>query len=202
MNWRRAWPFLGMTAACLLFLALAVAALLHRAHSPVAPTPVDVPDVPVRETALPDDFGSLSALVPFAGGISPVATAVVPAATEHAPEFRDAAWLRAQHPDSFTLQVLAARDEESVKRFLAGRADRSAFVYFVHPQDGVDWFVVTMGSFASRELAAGVAASRDDLPSRPFPKQMSAYQDTAAGPAAPGSAAPAPAAPGTTEPAH
>lgn len=197
MNWRGAWPFLGMTAACLLSLVLAVAALLHRAHSPVAPTPVDVPDVPVREAALPADFGRLSALVPFAGGISPVATDVVPAATDHAPEFRDAAWLRAQRPDSFTLQVLAARDEESVKRFLAGRSDRSAFVYFVHPEDGVDWFVVTMGSFASRELAAGVAATRDDLPSRPFPKQMSAYQGAAAGPVAP---VPAPA--GATVPAH
>lgn len=190
MRWRPARIFLGAGAACGLLMVAAIIALLGREHSPVLPTPVDMPDNGPRQVSFPQDFGSLSSVVPFAGGISPVPTDVSPPA-EHAPEFRDVAWLKAQNPDNFTLQVFAARDEESVKRFLAGRDDRAAYVYFMHPQDGASWYVVVTGSFATRELAAGLADTRGDLPGRPFPKRMGAYLEAA--PATPAAAVPAPA---------
>ena len=158
MRWQPARLFIVAGAACALLLVLAVVALLRREHSPVLPVPVDMPEAGAKQVRFPPDFGSLAGLVPFAGGISPVPTDVSPPA-EHAPEFRDAAWVRAQNPDSFTLQVFAARDEESVKRFLAGRDDRNAFVYFLHPQEGADWYVVVTGSFATRELAAGLTVT-------------------------------------------
>lgn len=123
----------------------------------------------------PPEFGRLADLVPFAGGVSPVAAAVVPVA--HGPEFRDADWVLAQVPESWTLQVLASRDESAVKRFLSGLENRADFVYFMHTQDGQAWYVVTTGSFSSRELALGVAGQLP-LPdgARPFPRSLSAYQ--------------------------
>ena len=84
----------------------------------------------------------------------------------------------ADHPTISTARCDVS-DEESVKRFLAGRDDRNAFVYFLHPQEGADWYVVVTGSFATRELAAGLADARSDLPGHPFPKRMGAYQEQA-----------------------
>lgn len=139
-------------------------------------TPEEKAAETVRFTA---DFGRLSDLVPFAGGVSPVAAAVVPIA--HGPEFRDKDWVRAQSPDSWSLQVLASQDESTVKRFLSGLEDRANYVYFVHPQDGQTWYVVTTGAYSSREMALGASESmRMPDGARPFPRSMGAYQDALA----------------------
>ncbi|MDO8268497.1 MAG: SPOR domain-containing protein [Moraxellaceae bacterium] len=139
-------------------------------------TPEEKAASTVRFTA---DFGRLSDLVPFAGGVSPVAAAVVPIA--HGPEFRDKDWVRAQSPDSWSLQVLASQDESTVKRFLSGLEDRANYVYFVHPQDGQTWYVVTTGSYSSREMALGSSESmRMPDGARPFPRSMGSYQDALA----------------------
>lgn len=147
-------------------------------------TPEEKAAETVRFTA---GFGRLSDLVPFAGGVSPVAAAVVPIA--HGPEFRDKDWVRAQSPDRWSLQVLASQDESTVKRFLAGLEDRANYVYFVHPQDGQTWYVVTTGAYSSREMALGASESmRMPDGARPFPRSMGTYQDaletTEAAPAA------------------
>ncbi|MDF3030444.1 MAG: hypothetical protein K0R03_1002 [Moraxellaceae bacterium] len=177
MNWQRAPFFLGLSAASALLLLAFVLLLSVQEEASDAPGPVQ--QVQAREEVrFPPGFGSLANLVPFKGGVAPVATDVVPA-VEHGPEYRDAAWVHEQSPESFTIQVLAARDEEAVKRFLAEREDRSQFVYFLYPQGGESWFVVTTGSYPSHELAAGIIDSRDfgGLPAKPFPRRMGAYQD-------------------------
>lgn len=139
-------------------------------------TPEEKAAATARFTA---DFGRLSDLVPFAGGVSPVAAAVVPIA--HGPEFRDKDWVRAQSPDSWSLQVLASQDESTVKRFLAGLEDRANYVYFVHPQDGQTWYVVTTGAYSSREMALGASESmRMPDGARHFPRSMASYQDALA----------------------
>lgn len=139
-------------------------------------TPEEKAAATARFTA---DFGRLSDLVPFGGGVSPVAAAVVPIA--HGPEFRDKDWVRAQSPDSWSLQVLASQDESTVKRFLSGLEDRANYVYFVHPQDGHAWYVVTTGTYSSREMALGASGSmRMPDGARPFPRSMGSYQDALA----------------------
>lgn len=197
MSAPRGWPFLAVSvfsATLLLVLTLVVALRDRPGSHPVV--------LPMGRTAqalqFPPGFGRLDALVPFSGGVAPVPAEVV--TVEHAPEFREAEWVRAQNPDTYTIQVLAVRDEEAVKRFLAGREDRAQFVYFQFPQDGSLWFVVTTGSFATHDLAAGVAASKDfgGLAITPFPRRLSVYQQALE--AAP-AAAPAPAAPAAPPPA-
>lgn len=141
------------------------------------------------------DLGSLASLVPHAGGVAPVPAVVNP--VEHGGEYRDITWLKAQNPDAYTLQVLGARSEEAVKRFIAGQDDPSQFSYFETREAGRPWFVVVHGNYASRELALGVADTLDiGLDSKPFPKRFGAYVDALALSAQP----PAEAAPEPVEP--
>lgn len=186
MSWRRAPLFFAAALASLLLLCLFVLLLSLRAPEGL-PTPLVTEVEPAAKTTFPKDFGRLDNLVPFAGGVAPIAAEVVP--VEHAPEFRDSAWVRGQNADSFTIQVLAVRDEEAVKRFLADREDRGRYVYFSNMQDGVSWYVVTTGSFSSVELARGVAdAGNFGTDSKPFPKRMGAYQSGQATPSVPAAA--------------
>lgn len=175
MTWRAGWPYLLAAGVCL-GLLVSFAALVAPKDQGVALVPVPVGKA--REvTGFPEDFGSLGELVPFAGGVAPIAAEVVPVA--HAPEFRDAAWVAAQEPSAFTLQVLAARDEEVVKRFLASREDRADFAYFVFPQPDGIWFVLTTGRYVTHEMAASIAGGKDfgGLSTRAFPRRLSVYQD-------------------------
>lgn len=174
MSWRRSPLFLAAALGSLLLLCLFVLILsLHEKEG--LPMPLVTEEESTTKNVFPKDFGRLDDLVPFAGGVAPIAAEVV--SIEHEPEFRDMAWVRSQNADSFTIQVLAVRDEEAVKRFLAAQADRGRYVYFSNVQDGVSWYVVTTGSFSSVELARGVAdAGNFGTDTKPFPKRMGAYQ--------------------------
>lgn len=196
----RAWPWLAVSAGSALLLVLLVIGLLLQGRGAPGAPALTVEGVPGGSSFAPG-FGRLDDLVPFSGGAAPVAEAVVP--TEHAPEFRDSDWVKAQKPDAWTIQVMAAREEEAVKRFLAGREDRGDFAYFVFPQEGSTWYVVTLGSYPTRELADGIAASKGLEPGAggTFPRRLSVYQEAlqpAPAPEAtpatgPDAAAPAPA---------
>ncbi|MGH8493690.1 MAG: SPOR domain-containing protein [Moraxellaceae bacterium] len=189
MSAHRAPLFLVAGLGSLLMLCVFVLLLAVREkQGVVAPvlTEVGVPAAAI----FPKDFGQLGDLVPFAGGVAPIAAQVV-AIDQHAAEFRDAAWLQQQNAESFTIQVLAVRDEESVKRFLADRPDRERYTYFMSALDGSNWYVVTTGSYTSVELARGVAESGIfGTDSKPFPRRMGAYLPVAAEPAPPSAPAP------------
>lgn len=200
----RDWPFLAIAGGCAaLLVALALVVALQSRKGGEGGPALLVEGVPGGST-FPRDFGRLDELVPFAGGVNPVAAGVVP--VEHAPEYRGGDWVAAQSSDAWTIQVLAVREEEAVKRFLSGREDRVDFNYFIYPQDGSNWYVVTLGSFPSRELAEGVAASKglETGEGRPFARRMGAYQEAlraAAAPAVPAADPSAPAAPEVPPPA-
>lgn len=176
MSWRQGWlPLvLSILSATALVAFLSFLAIREGRSTITVPLPAGEAPSPKE---FPSDFGRLSELVPLAGGVAPIVQGVVP--DLHAPEFRDVAWVNEQNPDAFTIQVLAARDEEVVKRFLAGREDRSQFVYFIYPEAEGSWYVVTTGRYATAELAAGIAEEKDfgSLATQPFPRRMSAYQD-------------------------
>lgn len=190
MKASRAWSWLAVAAGCAGLLVVFVVALAVQGRDKPPAAALAVAGTPEGESRFPADFGRLDDLVPFAGGAAPVAEVVV--AIEHAPEFRGADWVAAQNPEAWTIQAMAARDEEAVKRFLAGREDRADFAYFVFPLEGSDWFVVTLGSFPSRELAEGIAASKGlgGEAGQAFPRRLGVYQE-ALRPAVP---APSPAA--------
>lgn len=190
MKAARAWSWLAVAAGCAGLLVVLVVAVAVQGRDKPPAAALAVAGAPEGESRFPADFGRLDDLVPFAGGAAPVAEVVV--AIEHAPEFRSADWVVAQNPEAWTIQAMAARDEEAVKRFLAGREDRADFSYFVFPLEGSDWFVVILGSFPSRELAEGIAASKGlgGEGGQAFPRRLGVYQE-ALRPAAP---APSPAA--------
>lgn len=171
---------LSLGALILVLLLLA----WHKTPVPLVTTLPGADEKVAGKELFPAGFGRLADLVPFAGGVNPVATAVVPVA--HGPEFRDRDWVNAQSPESWTLQVLASQDESAVKRFLSGLEDRADYLYFAYPKDGQSWFVVTTGSYSSREQALGVAETMS-MPdgARPFPRVMGAYQEALAAAAKP-----------------
>lgn len=176
MKWRAGWPYLAAGTGCAVLLLVVVTVIALKARRETEPLPLPLGE-PQSVAVFPADFGRLDELVPSAGGVAPIPVDVVP--VEHAPEYQEAAWLNAQDPAVFTLQVLAARDEEVVKRFLAAREDRADFAYFIYPQQDGVWFVLTTGRYATHELAASVAEGKDfgSLSTRAFPRRMSVYQE-------------------------
>ena len=129
-------------------------------------------------------FGSLAALVPQ-GGSTPVliqgnagsgAVDASGSADGHGDQFRDLSWLRSQGNDAYTLQVLAAHSEDSVRQFIAGQKDPEQFRYFQTVQAGQSWYVVVYGNYGSRVQAIGTATALDfGLDTRPFAKAFSDY---------------------------
>lgn len=173
---RAPWLLAGWVGSAVLLLGVVMMLAWRQGAGPLVVGLEPEDKRAVTPGSFPADFGRLDDLVPFAGGVSPVAAAVVPVA--HGPEFRDSDWVKAQGPEAWTLQVLASQDESAIKRFLAGLENRADYVYFAYPQDGQTWYVVTTGSYSSRELALGVADSlKAPDGARPFPRVMNAYQE-------------------------
>lgn len=93
-----------------------------------------------------------------------------PSKTDPAPpalhgELRDhAAWLWAQDPSRYTLQLLAGRNEAAVKTFITRHNLEGRAVFYRTKRDGNPWYVVVLGSYADRgravagieQLSAGV----------------------------------------------
>lgn len=186
-----AWPWLALAGGSgLLLVVLTTSVLKQPAGKQALPTTVE--ESAPQGASFAPGFGRLDDLVPYAGGIAPVAEAVV--ANEHVSGFRSGDWVAAQNPQAWTLQVMAAREEEAVKRFLAEREDRADFAYFIFPQGGVNWYVVALGSFPTRELAEGVAESKGLLTGQgqAFPRRMAVYQEALLHPAPAPVQAPAP----------
>lgn len=195
MSWQRSPLFFVASVISASLLVIAMLFLIpslkgaDQTHPSVALSPEKI------EVAFPSNFGSLIDLVPFSGGASPIAEEVPQApVVEHAPEFRDDSWLKAQPATAYTIQILAVQDEEGIKRYLEGRTDRDKFEYFQRQQEGQSWYVLIYGRYPSLELARGVTESTDfGGVSRPFAKIIQSYQtETNSLPASAPASAPAP----------
>ncbi len=81
-------------------------------------------------------------------------TTVVPISVDNLDPDKNASWLWSQDPSNYTLQLLGARQSDSVKKFLRkytnlnGRA-----VYFHTRHDARDWYTVVYGVYPTRESA-------------------------------------------------
>ncbi|MDA7084862.1 AAA family ATPase [Pseudomonas sp. SA3-5] len=112
--------------------------------TPVAPVPVPVPvPAPVAPAVQP-----AAAVAPAS---KPVAAATSPAKTVAVED-----WYAAQAGSRYTLQILGARAEDSAQAFV--REYGAQYHYFKKQHQGQPLYVVTYGSFATRE-AAQVALS-------------------------------------------
>ncbi|MEQ8994251.1 MAG: AAA family ATPase [Pseudomonadales bacterium] len=70
---------------------------------------------------------------------------------------RDAAWILAQAPDSFTLQLVSLSSAERVQAYLADQADRGDFASYRLQRDGRILHVVIYGQYATRAEAEAAA---------------------------------------------
>lgn len=183
-QWRNQ-RFLGQ----LLLLAFVVSVLLLWALTPVnggLPERLLGNIALSREEGLDAGFGAFPELVKDQGGSRPVP--LEGDAPLRSPEYRGVAWLGQQDARAYTLQVAVFSDERSVGNLLGARGDREQFTYFQVPdvpdpalQDESSEpvhmrYVVTYGSFPSREQAEEVAAALRGLPGRALPRQWGGYQ--------------------------
>ena len=72
---------------------------------------------------------------------------------------RNSQWLRKQPGKYFTLQLFATNSREKRDRFVAAQADAAQFATFETRRDGVLWYAVVYGSYATRGEATAAAAS-------------------------------------------
>lgn len=68
------------------------------------------------------------------------------------------AWIWDQDPRHYTLQLLGARSEASVRRFLRAHRLAGKAVYFKTRRKGGDWYSLVYGSYPDREQARKAAA--------------------------------------------
>lgn len=120
-------------------------------------------------------FGALPALVKDGGGSQPVPFVQT---VVHAPEYRNAEWIRARPAERWTLQVAVLTDEHSVLSFLSGREDRDGFRYFYLPGAGDGRFVLVTGDYASR-VEAEMGGGEFNFANTPLPRTWSVYQGEA-----------------------
>ncbi|GAB4299773.1 MAG: hypothetical protein Kow0096_19340 [Thiohalomonadaceae bacterium] len=91
---------------------------------------------------------------------SPLAAAPAPAAAQPAVAgFRDAAWLQAQAPHHFSVQLVGASTEEAVRAHLRGYDVRGDIALITVQRDGKPWFVLFWGNFADRAAAERAVAA-------------------------------------------
>ncbi len=68
------------------------------------------------------------------------------------------AWVRAQPPEAWTVQVAGLSTRAAMERFLAAQPAGEPFVGFATRRGSADWFVLVYGSFESRAEASAAAA--------------------------------------------
>ncbi|MEW6648278.1 MAG: AAA family ATPase [Pseudomonadota bacterium] len=91
---------------------------------------------------------------------APPAAAPAPAAAQPAVAgFRDAAWLQAQAPRHFSVQLVGAGTEEAVRAHLRGYDVRGDIALITVQRDGKPWFVLFWGNFADRAAAERAVAA-------------------------------------------
>lgn len=91
--------------------------------------------------------------------VRPAATeAVTPTAQPAVAGFRDAAWLWAQDPRHFTVQLVGASTEEAVRAHVRSYDVNGDIALTATRRDGKPWFVLFWGDFADRAAAERAVA--------------------------------------------
>ncbi len=81
-------------------------------------------------------------------------SAPIPLATSGTDPAQYEAWLWSQNPSSYTLQLLGARQSDSIKKFLRKYSSLNGkTVYFHTRHDTRDWYTVVYGVYADRQQA-------------------------------------------------
>lgn len=106
-----------------------------------------------------------------------------PAEIHATPRSRDAAWIRDQPRNAFTIQILGLGHERGVRDFLRQEALEGDIAWFQTQRNGSAWFVAIFGSYPNAEAAR---AAIGDLPAsvrrnQPWIRSFGSVQDAIAG---------------------
>lgn len=105
---------------------------------------------------------SFKVAAPARAEAAPVPPPAAPAAEPAQPSgagFRDAAWLQAQEPRHFSVQLVGASTEEAVRAHLRGYDVRGDIAMITVQRDGKPWYVLFWGNFADRAAAERAVAA-------------------------------------------
>ena len=132
-------------------------------------TPAEGPQTPGAQAVasgapLPADVGGATA-APGAGAVVELAKPKVdkPRVDKPAPTpLRDTAWILAQDPSRYTVQIMAVRDLADLRRFARkGRVDLELAYYRV-ARKGQPWFILVGGVYEDRKAAAAAVRGLPD----------------------------------------
>jgi DamX protein len=92
----------------------------------------------------------------------------------------DEAWLLEQAPGNYTVQIFGSHEHEAVERFKRGSRLKDRLAWYRTSRNGRDWYVVVMGSYASRDAArrAIAALPAEVKRNNPWPRSLGAVQES------------------------
>jgi DamX protein len=92
----------------------------------------------------------------------------------------DEAWLLAQPANSFTVQIFGSHDPRAAERFKAGNRLKDRTAMYRTSRGGKDWYVVVVGSYATREAAQRAVQGLPPEVKRnnPWPRNLATVQDS------------------------
>lgn len=149
------------------------------------PHPVSSADI-TPPTAGKATAAALAAAKPAETASLPAAASPLDAPIPEAPESYSA-WLWAQHPRHFTVQILGSANEQGVRHFMATHALAGRAAYFRTVRDGRDWFVLVYGVYPDRSTArAAIAKLGPALRAQgPWPRSFASLHADAQNPSQP-----------------
>lgn len=117
---------------------------------PVAAEPIAEPAQPLRPSIkAPSPKPAEKAPVP-----TPAATTLSPALQQlEAMGLKNPAWLKQQSPDRWTLQVLGARDPETLIKFARQHRLGADSAWFITDLNGKPWYVLVHRLYGNRDIA-------------------------------------------------
>lgn len=131
----------------------------------VAPDPVEVPTaaqeptkVSVVAVAEKPSVKSVSEVAPSTDETRSRSSPVEQAKTEGGTPIGGSAWLRAQPDGAYTLQLVGARDRQSIFRFVRGHGIKQPYAIFERELNGKPWYSLVAGSFPDRQAAVAARA--------------------------------------------
>ncbi|MFT6387402.1 MAG: DamX protein [Cellvibrionaceae bacterium] len=87
----------------------------------------------------------------------------------------DKEWLLSLNDSEYVLQVIAAAQKKSVKRFIVSQPNKSALRLVEIGRDGKPWYIVVVGKYASSNFARRAIESlpQDQVNRGPWPRKVS-----------------------------
>ena len=96
-----------------------------------------------------------------------------------APRFKREAWLLRQRPEAYSLQILAAGNEQSVRRFARQHRLTTDVYYFKSQRNGRPWIALLLGIYKDRKTAVTVLKMLPDSlrEAGAWPRSLASIQD-------------------------